>query len=271
MFEVKVLADSVSRGSRLTTLQMTYPRCIHSEFMTHRTHSRNAASSRAIPVRKMLRDVWRNPFVPIHWGRNQSGMQAKGELTGWQRWVCRELWLKTRLVAMAAVWLMVQCGLHKQIANRIIEPWMWITVIASSEERGWKNFFHLRCSEFAEPHIRLVAEMCRDAMDQSEAKYLKPGEWHLPLVGFEGDDELSPADRIGVSVGRCARVSYLTHNGQRDPQKDLELHDKLMNDGHWSPFEHQATPSFEGEKGHGGNFGDEWCQYRKLFPREMVR
>jgi hypothetical protein len=201
-------------------------------------------------------------------------MQAQNELSGWQRWVCRQLWLKTRLVALAAVWLMCRCGLHKQIANRILEPWMWITVIATANKDGWANFFHLRCSEFAEPHIRKIAEMCREAMEKSTPQLLNEWIWHLPLVGFDGDEKFDTTDQIKLSVGRCARVSYLTHDGRRDPQKDIKLHDSLMKNGHWSPFEHAAKPAEQNwgkHRNRGGNLGPKWIQYRKLFPGEMTK
>ena len=94
--EVKVIADSISEsGKRITTFQLKYPRFIHSEVMTHRVFSRNASSSRAIPVKKMIEQVRNNPAMPIHWGANQSGMQAKNELNECFRKEVGRVWLGT--------------------------------------------------------------------------------------------------------------------------------------------------------------------------------
>lgn len=259
-FGAKLLADSVGT-SRLTTLELTFPRIVLAEFNTHRMFSRNAASSRAIPVSKMIDRVLEDPFIPIHWGKAQKGMQAFAELDGLPAEDCRELWLDQRDKAVATVRALLEIGLHKQIANRLLEPWMWVTVIASST--NWSNFFALRCHGDAEPHINMIACLARDLIVENTPKTLAPFEWHMPLVDFDGDEELSMDDKIAVSVGRCARVSYLTHDGRRDITADIELHDRLKQSGHWSPFEHVAQ--FVSTSNLGGNFGSGWRQYRKMF------
>mgnify|MGYP002633232901 CR=1 FL=1 len=267
-FHVEVLADSIRLDNRITTMALTYPRIIHSEFMTHRSHSRNAASSRAIPISRMISDVLESPFVPLHWGANQAGMQARTALGDTESRSCTTLWLLQRSDAIAAVQKLSELGLHKQIANRLLEPWMWITVIATANQAGWDNFFGLRCHEDAEPHINKIACMALDEMSQSAPILLPQGEWHLPLIGFEGDEELSTSDKVKVCVGRCARVSYLTHDGKRDPAKDIALHDQLVASGHWSPFEHAAQASPDAS---GGNLGLNWLQYRKTFAGESCK
>jgi hypothetical protein len=269
MFQAKVLADSINRkyDNRITTVELTYPRIIHSEYLTHRLFARNAASSRAIPVKKMIKDVLDNPFIPMHWGKNQSGMQAREQLNPFRAAVCRFLWMKLRYVAVAIVWLMVKVGLHKQIANRLLEPWMWITVIATGNSKAFRNFFRLRCHEDAEPHIQLIAYMLQDVYAASVPTVPANG-WHLPLIGFDGDGSLSEADLPKVSTARCARVSYLTHDGRRDVSADIMLHDRLSGNNHWSPFEHVAMLS--DCDGMGGNLGDGWFQYRKFFANECL-
>lgn len=266
-YEAKILADSLSpAGHRLTTMQLTYPRFVHAEFMTHRVFSRNAASSRAIPVEKMLDRVEQDPVLPVWWGKNQPGMQAKEELPSdpsfnpnhlmvakpSKEWAKSE-WLKSRTRAVMDVEDMYRegDGLHKQIVNRVVEPWMWITVIASATE--WDNFFTLRCHKDAQPEIREIALRARTQYHLSEPERLDYDSWHLPLWGFDNDKDLEgetitlpsgvviPA-KVAVSVGRCARVSYLTHDGKRDIQKDIELFRRLAESGHWSPFEHVARP-----------------------------
>ena len=243
-------------------MELTYPRFVHAEYMTHRLFSRNAASSRAIPVEKMIQRVMEDPVIPIHWGANQKGMQAYRQLEVNKQISCEEGWLEARDHSVDIVRELISTGLHKQIANRLLEPWMWITVIHSATEHD--NFFKLRCHEAAEPHMQKLAYAMRDACDQSEPV---PRTWHMPLTGFEGDEELSRYDLAKVSVARCARVSYLTHDGQRDVQADLDLFERLSTNGHFSPFEHVACSELTGlscghaPMGGSGNFRG-WWQYR---------
>lgn len=266
MFNAKILCDSVNpAGNRITTVELTYPRCIHSEFMTHRMFSRNSASSRAIPVKKMIEQVENNPFIPIHWGKNQKGMQAWEELPIGMQEACKREWLFTRDECVNSVRNMIDDGLHKQIANRLLEPWMWITVIATGNSTAYENFFKLRCHKDAEPHTQKIAYMLRDEYDKSKPNKLVWGDTHTPLIQ-EDEQHLPFYDMMKISVGRCARVSYLTHDGKRDIQADIGLHDRLKDAGHWSPFEHVATTS---KDGNGGNLGEGWHQYRKEFLSEV--
>jgi len=255
--EAKVLLDSCAGNHRLTTMQLTYPRFVHAEYMTHRVFSRNAASSRAIPVAKMISNILEEPVVPIHWGANQKGMQAFQELDSDAQANCEELWLKGLEQMLGIVQGLMAEGLHKQIANRLLEPWMHITVIHSSTQ--WANFFNLRCDEMAEPHMAALAYAMRDAWNQSDPV---DRQWHIPLIGFPGDEELSPDQLLLVSVARCARVSYLTHDGVRDVQADLGLAERLRTNGHFSPWEHVAHRSTMGS----GNFMG-WKQLRSYVER----
>lgn len=295
-FDAKVLADSRSpAGYRLTTLEATFPRFVLAEFNTHRVFSRNSASSRAIPIAKQLRRVLEDPYVPIEFGSNQPGMQAGAVLEGEKREVAEREWLRARddavlrvlgLVAdpdavaeqddlfealrqveeairdraQPAAWLNV----HKQVANRLLEPFMWHTVIVTATE--WKNFWNLRCHPDAQPEIRLVAEKMRSAMEASAPAELEWGEWHLPLVRPEDREQMSSTeDLIKISAGRCARVSYLTHAGRRDLDADVQLHDRLLESGHMSPLEHPARPLSAAELEESewrGNFRG-WFSYRK--------
>lgn len=262
-WSARVLCDSVNPvGCRLTTFELTYPRFIHAEFMTHREFSRNASSSRAIPIRKMMRQVLEDPAAPIFWGANQKGMQADQELSGWRQALARRLWYGSRGAAVGVAWLANKIGLHKQIANRVLEPWMWITVICSST--SFENFFHLRDAPDAQPEIRYLAQLMRTAYDASVPRALPVGAWHLPLIQDDEWDEPLPL-LVKVSVGRCARVSYLTHDGRRDRREDVALHDRLAHSGHWSPFEHVAVAwDVDTRVGNFEGFG----QYRKVFPLE---
>lgn len=187
----------------------------------------------------MLAQVWSDPAMPEHWGANQAGMQARGELAGVRRLAARWLWRAAGKAACGFTWLAMRLGLHKQVANRLLEPWQQISVVVTSTE--WDNFFALRAHPDAQPEIRVLAEQMRDAMAASTPRLLRDWMWHLPYTGY--------ADaRLGgkISVARCARVSYLTHDHNvSDRAKDEALHDKLLGGDppHLSPFEHQATPA----------------------------
>ena len=273
MITAKIIEDSISEaGVRLVTMQLCYPRFIHSEFMTHRVFSRNASSSRAIPVKKMLEMVRNEPAMPIHWGANQPGMQASQEVQ--HVGVAKDLWCIAAKKAADIAEEMEKMGLHKQVANRILEPFQWIHVIVTATE--WEGFFELRAHPDAQPEIHELAIRMREAMEQSTPKLLKRGEWHLPYISEEERGMYFEKVLCQMSAARCARVSYLTHDGQKpDPQKDIELYERLVGSKpmHASPVEHQATPdtyykegSFQ-EEGWGsehlhGNFVG-WKQFRK--------
>ena len=281
-YEAKIVADSISSaGNRLTTMEVTYPRFVHAELMTHRMFSRNSASSRAIPVQKMIDAVLNDPVLPVWWGKNQSGMQAKEELSHIEANEARETWLSARWKAVESVRRLTEIGLHKQIVNRILEPWLWHTVIVTATE--WSNFFALRCHPDAQPEIRVIAEMMRDLYysDTPRTRGVGFGGWHLPYVDWDEEITADVETLKKISVARCARVSYLRHNNVGDIEKDIELHDRLAVSGHWSPFEHVAKPIhiddwesgkfnfMQDEKYNiwSGNFNG-WLQYRKTFANE---
>jgi thymidylate synthase ThyX len=298
-YSAKILLDSISEtGKRLTTFEVTFPRIVLAEFNTHRMFSRNSASSRAIPFSKQLKRVMEDPFIPERFPINGKGMQPGGyyEPTSIDHQKATEVWLKARdqvieqakkLVGEDYAWLedskhdFVGGGyprylhVHKQIANRLLEPFQWHTVIVTATE--FDNFFKLRTHTDAQAEIKTIADLMykhyhfKDSgYAEYQPKLLKSGEWHLPLVSNEdishvshylgyGDKYLTwnhYTDALGkiaeefleilkqISVARCARVSYLTHDGIRDIVKDLELFERLKTSGHFSPFEHVAQPSF---------------------------
>lgn len=237
-----VIADSIGpAGVRILTMELKYPRFIHAEFMTHRAFSRNASSSRAIPVRRMLAQVWSDPATPIHWGANQPGMQADEELPAFRKAVARFLWKVAGRAMCVPVWLMSALGLHKQVANRLLEPWQYIHVVVTATE--WDNFFALRCHHMAQPEIKALADAIKMAQAWSTPWELRAGEWHLPYVNAIERDRLSTEDAIKVSAARCCRVSYVNHGGLVSTEiEDFRLYDRLMGaePAHMSPVEHQA-------------------------------
>lgn len=260
----RVVADSIANDIRITTLELNYWRAIHSEFMTHRMFSRNASSSRAIPVAKMIEQVETAPAMPIHWGKNQSGMQAYEELEFGSKSAAIQYWKDAANNSGAMAYMLTDFGLnvHKQIANRLLEPFQYIRVVVTATE--FDNFFALRDHHAAQPEIEELAKLMKQAMAESTPEELKAGEWHLPYI-IEKDTALWVEDACQfdwdvarkVSAARCARVSYLNHDkSNSDIQKDLELYDMLAtrpyDNGtlklgidepvHLSPTEHQATP-----------------------------
>ncbi|HEY2477040.1 MAG TPA: FAD-dependent thymidylate synthase [Candidatus Cybelea sp.] len=215
-----------------------YHNFIADGFVVH--NSRNSASSRAVPTAKLIERVENEPAVPLEWGRNKAGMSASEVLALEQAEVARAIWLRARDDAVAAAKALMELNVHKQELNRLLEPFLWHTVIVTATE--WSNFFELRCTTNAQPEIRAAAVAMRDAIRGSVPSPIAHGRWHTPLLQPD-EATLDEEVRKRVSVARCARVSYLTHGGTREIEKDLELYERLQADRHLSPFEHVATPA----------------------------
>lgn len=245
-YEALILADSVSPiGVRLTTFQITFPRFILAEVNTHCMLSRNSASSRAIPVEKRIDSIRRDPFIPDLFGSNKRGMQAGEAVSDSAAIAARHVWRTAARDACISAEELADLNVHKQLANRLIEPFAWHTCIITGTD--WRNFFALRCSELAQPEFRTIAEMMQQIYGTSEPKRVSEGEWHLPLVHDIDAAEIvlryDVKHAATVSAARCARVSYMTHEGKRDIDADLDLAKRLLEAGHMSPFEHVARPA----------------------------
>lgn len=315
----KVIADSISSsGKRITTYELEYPRFVHAEFMTHRLFSRNAASSRAIPVPKMIENIKNNTAMPIHWGANQKGMQAKSECFNkvvWEEFTefdnpadvplylldsqdieREEAWEVARNNAIELANAFNDAGYHKQIVNRLLEPFQFIKVVCTATE--YDNFFWLRSHADAQPEIKELSDCMYQAMQKSVPNELGVGEWHLPYVqverGCDGDliyftetkihDEtiyeyLTESDALKVSASCCAQVSYRLADTSLD--KARMIYDMLVDSKpvHASPFEHQGKPmdnetdlDSEGVTGYNNSLGYTsgnffgWIQHRQLIP-----
>lgn len=295
----KVIADSVSEDNiRITTMELVYPRVIHSEFMTHRVFSRNASSSRAIPVERSIKAVEDDPYYPLVWTSNKPGMQGGPVLEGNELESAKNYYRGALCDAIQSARLLAATGASKQIINRILEPYSHIKVVVTSTK--WANFFTLRDHPAAEPHIGFLAKAMTKAFDESVPSELEHGGWHLPYVDSRsdelehaaihcleenprlGDNEEALMDEVlrvlrKVSVARCARVSYDNHDGTKPKLlKDLQLFSDLMEKAplHASPAEHQATPdrligpTWENPYLWGNFYG--WKQYRKFFSTEAI-
>lgn len=341
--EAQIVADSISpQGHRITSFLLTYPRFIHGEIMTHRMFSRNSASSRAIPVENMLRMVEEDPFIPIAWQKAHKGMQGTEYFTEDKTIHALQTdWLRARDKAVEYATYLNEREVTKQLCNRLLEPFMWHTVLVTATD--WENFFELRCPQYyfepsnkyfrskkdfvkewsatfkvgldipneasvdswsfeqwqerfnhsqAEIHIQALAESLWDAMNDSTPKELKAGGWHIPfgdridgnlLVYNSENTQIGNIENINklkiqIATARCARLSYMTFDGEIDYEKDIKLHDRLLKEGHFSPFEHCAramnddeyylfSKGMDGQKSHEQGWCNNyrgWVQYRYL-------
>lgn len=254
----KVIADSISpSGKRITTFEIEYPRFILAELNTHKMLEKNSSSSRAIPITKMIEQIETNGATPLYWGKTKSGMQAGEEVVGNDLSVIQYLWDLARSNAVASADVLSQMGLHKQTANRLLEPFqMMKTVITGTD---WDNFFNLRIHPDAQPEFCMLAYKMYMAMQESTPVKLVAGQWHLPFVHtfiskegvqyysdginpLSGGKQLSLEEAIRVSASCCAQTSY------RKSDDSLEKADKIFDMLikadvlHASPFGHLATP-----------------------------
>lgn len=261
----KIIAHSIApNGQMIVTWELEYQRFIHGEFMTHRLFSRNAASSRAIPVKTIIDQVRNNPAMPIHWGVNEPGMQAKSVLSDALTGSAKYLWKKAANFAAHIAEALIEVGLHKQATNRILEPFQTMKTVMTAT--CMDNFFWLRNHEDAQPEIKELARLMWEALQASTPNKLNPGEWHVPYVdtfrdvhgtlwyGTYSELEVYPLirtftpfndgleDALKVSSSCCAQVSYRKLD---DTLEKAQMVYKRLVDSepvHASPFEHQATP-----------------------------
>lgn len=255
-------------GKRLTTMEVVMNRFVLAEFNTHRMFSRNSASSRAIPVKKQIEKVRNDIAYPRGWPAEQKGMQGGDLLPEFESDCARDVWDVAARNAIASAEVLVNLGVHKSVTNRLLEPFMWHTAVVTSSE--WENFFTQRCSPLAQPELRATAEAMYTALLESTPTPLKVGEWHLPYTDSEdwkwAETRDIPSKAVHLlkmlSVARCARVSYLTQDGKRDPGLDVDMYARLIEAAppHASPLEHVATPVEEFEYGLGNFRG--WRQLR---------
>jgi len=267
--EVTLIEDSLSpSGVRLITLELEYPRFIHSEFMTHRVFSRNASSSRAIPINRAIQEVETYPIVPRVWGMNQPGMQSEDVLDKHQSQKARVLWLEAANAAALYAKKLQLLGVHKQWVNRILEPFMRIKVLVTATD--WDNFFNLRLHPDSQPEIYNLAETMFQVISAGvpivRTQYPKlVSSWHLPYISQEERSSIHLDKLQRMSTARCARVSYNTHKDSIPTwEEDSRLYDRLVGSDpiHASPAEHLACP-LNSLTRYDKNFKG-WKQYRSF-------
>lgn len=248
MATAKIIADSISEsGIRITTMELEFERFLLAQFNTHRQFSRSAQSSRAVPVQKMIDAILSDTHIQKFMA-NEGGMQSTKKLSFDDNNRAHKIWGNARQQMIGAVQNLAEINVHKQFANRLLEPFSTVKVVVTATE--WENFFALRLHHAAQPEMQELAQAMKTAIDESIPEMII-GSWHLPYVDYDtidlkgltdcGDEALELCKLI--SAARCARVSYLNHdNSTPDIEKDLELAQRLLADKHLSPFEHQARP-----------------------------
>ena len=274
----KVIAYSVYVDKELITFELEYPRFIHSEFMTHRVFSRNGASSRAIPIQTQIQYIQTNTAGPVEWGKNKPGMQADEPIENDKE--AEKLWISARDAAIVHANQLSQLGVHKQLTNRVLEPFSHMKVVLTTTELD--NWFELRDHKDAQPEIQELARTMKIAKEQYVKTPLSVGDWHLPYYQNGHWNNTSPDtldDAIAISASCCAQVSYRKLDDGLSKAKNI--YDKLLTSKpmHASPFEHQATPMEANEYNwltipgvtHIDKFGNVWSnnfkgwvQYRAL-------
>lgn len=236
--KAKIIADSIGEhGARITTFELYIPRFLLAELNTHRVITKNAASSRAIPVNRRIEMVMVDPYIPDQFGKNRPGMQSTEVLDADTSEQARALWLAGRDEMVRIAKTLADIEVHKQFANRILEPWAHVAVCVTATE--WDNFWWLRASKDAQPEFEALARLMRELYTASSPVRTIH---HLPYVDDETRSSGLPiTDLYQISAARCARVSYQTFDGRKSTiADDRELCQKLLSSGHLSPFDQPA-------------------------------
>lgn len=237
MTSAKIIKHSITEwGQEIVTFELEYPRIVHQELLTHKILSKSSASSRAIPILQMIKRVWDNPAEPAAWGKNQSGMSAKEDLKGLNLSAAKFIWAAAAKINCGLSFLLSKTGVHKQIANRLTEPYSYIKVLVTGT--NFENWYKLRDHQDADPTIQLLAATMKVAHQNSVPQVLKYGEWHLPYV----DSTVGSEENLKLSASLSAQTSY--RKSDESIEKAIKIYDRLIDSepAHFSPFEHQGTP-----------------------------
>ena len=262
MIKTEMILDSIYPTTcRASTLLVTMPTYVLAEFNKHRVFESNTSSSRAIPTAKLLEQVWNDPVVPIHWGLNQAGMEAKEEEADVE--VAERVWYELLQQVTDCVEELAKLNIHKQVTNRPLAPFMWSTVIVTATE--WDNFFHQRLAKDADPMMQAVAKEMFEALAFSIPVERKV---HLPFVSDRELAKYTQEECTHMSVARCARVSYKRHTDDFTLEQDMALSERCKNSGHWTPLGHQLFAGKDDQFFHGCMRG--WLQLRQVINNKPV-
>ena len=245
--KAEIVAHSLSpQGDELISVLCTFPRIILAEVNTHRMLSKNTSSSRAIPIKKMIEAVQTNPFIPIAWQKTHPGMQGSEYLNLEKSDYAKRDWLDAKRFAVDVAQRMHKTGVTKQLCNRLLEPFMWTTMLITGPRSGWDNFFNLRCPQYklhggddhevykswkdavkiypaakdatildrlkcnkglAEIHIMQLAECIYDALNENTPEQLKAGEWHIPFGDSFDESKLDMKHWVGDNTINKVKIS----------------------------------------------------------------
>ena len=265
----KVVADSKFRDTRLITLEVEMHRFILAENNTHKAQSRNIQSSRAIPILRQLEQIANDPAMPIFYGKDQAGMVAGEELEGRDLELAKMIILSMRDACLNGVKQLQKLGLHKQVSNRYVEPWMWTKGVVTATYKDWQAMFKLRCHYAAQPEIQALFGAIEKAVNGSKSWALKSGEWHLPYVSVHSEMKL--ADAIKLSASCVAQVSYRKLDDTLEKAEKVYAMLNLPVDGvypenppHFSPTEHIAKAGDTDIEMSGNFHSTDFIQYRKV-------
>lgn len=308
----KIISASIGKesGVKIITMEVEQVRCALAEFNTHRVITKNGASSRAVPVKKMIEALRRNHHRPLQWLRNQPGMVATTVMSDEDAAECDHIWSEAMEDAIRHALRLDGLNVSKQYVNRLLEPFMMTRTLATSTK--WANFYKLRDEKGALPEFRDLAQKMKEAADKAEfveRSWKEPvGGWHLPFIDPDdfdiarwevGDGYEPPAiiptkvppltarglpyanaglrmkemrALLTMSAARCCRLSYRTLDNQpSNLAKDTETFLKLATDPlHASPMEHQAFALQSKEQNWLTGNLHGWMQFRKIMPNEAI-
>ena len=282
----KIIADSSFRNTRLITLEVELHRFVLSENNTHKAQSRNIQSSRAIPILRQLEQIANDPAMPVFYGRDQAGMVAGEELEGRDLELVKMIILGMRDACLNGVKQLQKLGLHKQVSNRYVEPWMWTKGVVTATYKDWQAMFKLRCHYAAQPEIQALFSAIEKAVADSKTRMLKPGDWHLPYFeGMCGKNCWLSGGEVGelklaikVSASCVAQVSYRKLDDTLE--KAVKVYDMLNlpvdgvypeNPPHFSPTEHIAKAGDTDIEMSGNFHSTDFIQYRKVLEKGLEK
>jgi thymidylate synthase ThyX len=187
-----------------------------------------------------VEQVQNDPFIP-QWTEHRRGMSGADVLSEVEKEGLTQVWLRGRNAAVDVAQNLSTLGAAKQEVNRVLEPYMKGSCVVTATGDAWKSFFELRTAEGVQPDFRTIAQTMQLLYESNQPQLLHPGDWHIPWVDRHVGVDLDLKSQLKISAARSARTSYMNHDGDFSIEKDFKLHDRLLEEKHMSPFEHQAV------------------------------